>query len=336
MRIQVVRTLRWVLIGAGVCYAPAASAQYFKNAEVIHADEATHIVLFSFWQGDSNYAEPAYLYRASVDLWNGRMPPVLREGLTFRGQIRFGCPSCEHDEFPGNGPGPWNLSVSLWREAPRVFGRDSDDGQLELHFDNVIRVGTPCKGMWEWNGANAQCVPKSAPDNPLSVAWRQWSGRDKLMLLVYLHDFHAIGTPGPASWFCSRSKSAQERHRCKPDSESEYLDPIVDVASHVDPLPALPDRAGEYLFRANSEMGSVTKREDLQQAIDHYTQAINSAPWWAEAYYNRARAEALDGLSLWAIADYEHYLKLNHSPTAAREVKARIESLKNEALGIDP
>lgn len=302
-------------IASVVCFAPAALAQ--NVVEVVHTDEATHSALLSAWRDYGDGTTAAQLYRATLEsAWSGgQIPPVLREGVTYRGSITLRGDS--HDEF----------RLALGLEVARVFHPDSEDGgNLELGFDNAAAVGEPCSGTWEWNSGKPDCVNVRPRENRLGDAWRRWSDRDKLMLLLYLYDMKADGIP--ASAFCAASKSAEERHRCQPTIEGkEYLDPIVEVARMVHPSPSLPDRAHEYLLRANSELEAVKSPDDLRRVIVDYDSVVESAPWWGSAYYNRARAEAVAGLYLWAIADYERFLKLNPSPADAQDARARIAQL---------
>ena len=81
-------------------------------------------------------------------------------------------------------------------------------------------------------------------------------------------------------------------------------------------------------MRANEDMGAVKATADLWRVIREYDQVVEQAPWWADAYYNRARVEALYGLNLWAIADYERFLKLNPSPRDATDVQEKIGELQ--------
>lgn len=114
----------------------------------------------------------------------------------------------------------------------------------------------------------------------------------------------------------------------KPTADGTYLAAIVAVARMVDPPPSLPDRAHEYLLRANSQLKAVKSPDDLRRLIVDYDSVVESAPWWGSAYYDRARAEAVAGLYLWAIADYERFLKLNPSPADAQDARARIAQLE--------
>jgi tetratricopeptide (TPR) repeat protein len=190
-------------------------------------------------------------------------------------------------------------------------------------------VGDPCRGRWIWTGVQPACVKGRPPqENPLSVAWQHWSDRDRLNLLFYLYRMQALGIPAPVP--CSWAKDAETLHHCTPISEAEYLDGIVAVAHNVVPLPLPSATAIGSAMRANEDMRAAKSTADLWKVIGEYDQVIQEAPWWADAYYNRARVEAVYGLNLWAIADYERVLKLNPSPEVAADVREKIDELKQD------
>jgi hypothetical protein len=288
-----------------------------QDIEVVHVDQGARTVHLSFWSPGSS-PTPALLYRATLrqsQLWNGQVPPVLREGVAFRASA-------------GTSLYGDSLTLDLGPEASRIYHPDDSEasGSLRLEFDNVAPDGEPCSGKWEWNGGKPECVNSSPEENRLGDAWQQWSDREKLTLLSYLYYMHVLGVFAIPP--CRVAQEAGTRHRCPPDiGENEYEDPIVAVAHSVSPPPALPDRAEEYLLRANSELKAAKSPDDVNEVISDYDEAVTSAPWWANAYYNRARAEAVAGLYLWAIADYERFLKLNPSPADAEDVRAKIAQL---------
>lgn len=313
MRCNVARDLSWaLLIALSVSFAPDASAQY-DNAQVLHVDMDANTVLLSFWEGIDDFAGPAHLYRATTRLWNGRVPPVIRDGLTYRGRFLF-----------GHNPAPWT-EFDLGYEVAGIFNQDYS-GEFELYFDDLVPVGNTCDGAWKWHRVKAECVKGSPQTNPLSVAWRAWTDREKLTVLVYLYHNHAIGWPAFQS--CAAAKGPETRHRCQQDYSAEYLDPIVTVAHNVNPLPSIPAEAIERSYYAKDQLAAVKSTADLWSVIQAYDRVVEAAPWWPDAYQNRARVEAVYGLYLWAIADYERVLKLNPSPETAADVREKIAELQ--------
>jgi tetratricopeptide (TPR) repeat protein len=67
------------------------------------------------------------------------------------------------------------------------------------------------------------------------------------------------------------------------------------------------------------------------KAADLFTQALNIAPWFADAYYNRALARAAAGQYEPAIDDLKLYLGFKLPDSERREAQDKIYSLKADA-----
>jgi hypothetical protein len=205
------------------------------------------------------------------------------------------------------------------------FADKSDNSTLvRLVFEHPMLIGEPCPGTWQWSDGRAQCL--KGPRQPEKLrpvdVWKQWSPAEQIDLLTYIYEV----TPLAAN-MCP-AQPLEERHRCKPRSQDDLLDPIVDVARNVKPLPQIPGRAVAYLNQGNAELKHAKTDDDVLDAIRDYSHAITQAPWWGNAYYNRGRAEEIYGLDMWAVADYKRFLMLNPSPEDAQNVRKRIAALQ--------
>lgn len=310
--------------------APSAFAQGdFNSAQIVHADEATNTVLLSVWSQDKSFMySSAHLFRGEFQPWRGKIPPVLREGITvFFTDVRVNCESCSPGAIPEGSPSYRNAMIDFSNDAALVLGHERPYGSLSLHFYNLVQVSEPCRGKWIWAEARPECIQGAPPkENSLGEAWQSWSERDKLDVLLYLHDYRADGIyPFP---LCAFAKDRDALRQCRPAGTGEYLDQVVAVAHDLAPLPSIPDTARGAAMRANEAMGAVKTTADLMKVLREYDQVVDLAPWWADAYYNRARVEALYGLDLWAIADYQRFLKLNPSPQDAADVREKIGELQ--------
>lgn len=317
------------IVFAATLIPPAIAQGDYNSAQVVHVDEATNTVLLSVWMQDGDYMyNPAPLFRGEVHTWRGKTPPVLRDGITvFFKDIRVYCESCSPGAIPEGGPSYRYAEIDLSDDAALVLGHERPYGRFSLSFYNLAQVSGPCRGKWIWTGDRPECIKGPPPkENSLSEAWQSWSGRDKLNVLMYLHDYRVDGMR--AANLCTSSKDRQALRHCPSDQPDEYLNAIVAIAHNLAPLPSIPDNARGMAMRANEDMNAVKTTANLLKVIREYDQVLEEAPWWADAYYNRARVEALYGLNLWAIADYERFLKLNPSPQDAADVREKIDELQ--------
>jgi tetratricopeptide (TPR) repeat protein len=78
------------------------------------------------------------------------------------------------------------------------------------------------------------------------------------------------------------------------------------------------------LKKANDPAGA-------SKAVDLFTQALTVAPWFADAYYNRAIAREAAGQFEPAMDDLKLYLEFNLSDAERREAQDKIYALKADA-----
>jgi hypothetical protein len=92
--------------------------------------------------------------------------------------------------------------------------------------------------------------------------------------------------------------------------------------------PAVPEEAREPFV-----MGATVLKEssDAGKAVDYFTKAIVVAPWFADAYYNRALAEEAAGRFDAAVADLTLYLKFKLPAADKRSAQDKVYALKAKA-----
>lgn len=103
---------------------------------------------------------------------------------------------------------------------------------------------------------------------------------------------------------------------------------IIKLAQEIKPVPAIPEAAREPFVMGVTMLKKASDTAGASKAADLFTQALNIAPWFAEAYYNRAIAHETAGQFEAAIDDLKLYLEFKLSDAERREVQHKIYSLK--------
>ncbi|MGB9080660.1 MAG: tetratricopeptide repeat protein [Desulfuromonadaceae bacterium] len=103
---------------------------------------------------------------------------------------------------------------------------------------------------------------------------------------------------------------------------------IIKLVQELKPVPAIPEAAREPFVMGATVLKKASDTTGVSKAVDLFTQALNIAPWFAEAYYNRAIAQETAGQFEAAIDDLKTYLDFKLSDTERREVQDKIYSLK--------
>lgn len=106
---------------------------------------------------------------------------------------------------------------------------------------------------------------------------------------------------------------------------------IIKLAQTLKPAPAIPEEAREPFVMGATVLKKASDPAGARKAVDLFTQALNIAPWFAEAYYNRALAREAAGQFNEAIDDLKFYLEFNLTEAERREVQDKIYSLKADA-----
>lgn len=71
----------------------------------------------------------------------------------------------------------------------------------------------------------------------------------------------------------------------------ELREKVIRLAQSFDPPPAIPKEAERFMVRGQAALEDAKGPEDFQAAVTEFSEAVNAAPWWADAYYNLGIAQ---------------------------------------------
>lgn len=106
---------------------------------------------------------------------------------------------------------------------------------------------------------------------------------------------------------------------------------IIKLGTSIKPAPAIPEEAREPFVMGATVLRKASDPAGAGRAIDLFTQALTIAPWFADAYYNRAIAHEAAGQFEPAIDDLKLYLGFKLTDAERREAQDKIYSLKADA-----
>lgn len=106
---------------------------------------------------------------------------------------------------------------------------------------------------------------------------------------------------------------------------------IIKLAATIKPAPAIPEEARKPFVMGATVFKKASDSAGASKAVDLFTQALNIAPWFADAYYNRAMAQQAAGQFNAAADDLKLYLGFKLTDAERREVQDKIYSLEADA-----
>ena len=118
----------------------------------------------------------------------------------------------------------------------------------------------------------------------------------------------------------------------KTPTDNSLRERIIKLATSIEPVLAIPEAAREPFIMAGTVLKRASNRTEASKAVDLFTQSLNIAPWFADAYYNRALARETTGQFEPAIDDLKLYLEFKLTEAQRREAQDKIYSLKADAL----
>lgn len=68
--------------------------------------------------------------------------------------------------------------------------------------------------------------------------------------------------------------------------ETEFREKIIKLAQKIEPMPEIPEQAGEHLARGRDSMRDAQDQAGFLLAAREFEEALLLAPWLAEGYYN--------------------------------------------------
>ena len=117
----------------------------------------------------------------------------------------------------------------------------------------------------------------------------------------------------------------------KTPNDNALREKIIKLAMEIKPAPSIPEEAREPFVMGATVLKRASGPAGASKAVDLFTQAISIAPWFADAYYNRAIAREAAGQFEPAIDDLKLYLGFKLTNAERREAQDKIYALKANA-----
>jgi hypothetical protein len=117
----------------------------------------------------------------------------------------------------------------------------------------------------------------------------------------------------------------------KSPSDNALREKIIKFATSIKPAPAIPENAREPFVMGATVLKKASDPAGASKAVELFTQALTIAPWFADAYYNRAVAREAAGQFELAIDDLRLYLGFKLTGAERREAQDKIYALKASA-----
>ena len=106
---------------------------------------------------------------------------------------------------------------------------------------------------------------------------------------------------------------------------------VIEIFKQLEPPPAVPEEAREPFVMGATVLKESNDAANATKAAELFGKAIHLAPWFAEAYYDRALARETAGQFNEATDDLKRYLEFKLTDTERREAQDKIYSLKADA-----
>ena len=149
-------------------------------------------------------------------------------------------------------------------------------------------------------------------------------------LIIFLITFLALATSAYALSPREELKQMVEQLQKTPN-DNALRERIIKLAISIKPTPAIPEEAREPFVMGATVLKKASDVAGVSKAVDLFTQALNAAPWFADAYYNRAIAREAAGQFEPAIDDLKLYLEFKLTDVERREAQDKIYELKASA-----
>ncbi|MGB9080658.1 MAG: hypothetical protein WCD00_05115 [Desulfuromonadaceae bacterium] len=149
-------------------------------------------------------------------------------------------------------------------------------------------------------------------------------------LIIFVLTLLALATSAYAQSTREQLQQMVEQLQKTPN-DNALREKIVNLATSIKPLPAIPEEAREPFVMGATILKRASGPAGAGKAVELFTQALNIAPWFADAYYNRAIARESAGEFEAAMDDLKLYLGFNLSAAERREAQDKIYSLKADA-----
>lgn len=115
----------------------------------------------------------------------------------------------------------------------------------------------------------------------------------------------------------------------KTPNDHALREKVIKFATRIKPAPAISEEANRAFVKGNVFQKEAKDASGYELAIAAYREALRSAPWWGDAYYNLAVALEAAGKFDEAIASIKLYMASVPSASAeAREAQNRVYAIE--------
>lgn len=149
-------------------------------------------------------------------------------------------------------------------------------------------------------------------------------------IIVFIFTFLALTTSAHAQSPRKQLNQLVQQFQKTPN-DSALREKIIKLAASIKPAPAIPEEAREPFVMGAAVLKKASDPAGASKAANLFTQALNIAPWFADAYYNRAVAHEAAGQFEPAIDDLKLYLGFKLTDAERREAQDKIYTLKANA-----
>lgn len=118
----------------------------------------------------------------------------------------------------------------------------------------------------------------------------------------------------------------------KTPADTGLRERIIKLTAELKPAPAIPEEAREPFVMGTTVLKKASDPAGALKAVDLFTRSLAIAPWFADAYYNRAMARQAAGQHESAIEDLKFYLGFKLTESERRDAQDKIYALRAEAL----
>ena len=113
-------------------------------------------------------------------------------------------------------------------------------------------------------------------------------------------------------------------------TDTTLREKIIKVAQSIKPAPTVPEEARRLFVQGNSAFKDAKSAQEFDRTIALYRDASIRAPWWADVYFNLAKAYEQRQSYGDSIAALKLYLQAAPKAPDAREVQDRIYVLEEK------
>ncbi|MHB2026299.1 MAG: tetratricopeptide repeat protein [Elusimicrobiota bacterium] len=115
-------------------------------------------------------------------------------------------------------------------------------------------------------------------------------------------------------------------------SDAVLRERIIKLAKRLKSARAIPEPARKKFIEGTAILKNAKDPAQAALAVDSFQKALVIAPWWANAYYNLALAQELEGQYNYAQINLKYYLMTGPSAKDARAAQDKIYALNGEEI----